>query len=247
MPRRLDLNPLEPAGQPSCEQIEERIGRLFTCSTVNGYLRIRTPYLYPDGDIIDLFLKQEGNVSTLTDLGETLGWLRTQSIAPRRSPRQNQLIADICLNHGVELFSGALTIRVKPSDDLSSAVIRLAQAALRVSDLWFTMRTRAVESVADEVGDFLSERKILFERGEKLPGRSGRAWTVDFHIRHPHRSALMCVLSTANRATASRITEHVASFVARPELSKVGTRRPRLSFPVRRYAGRVEGGGFQAG
>ena len=194
-----------------CEQIAQQVGQLFQCSTVDGYVRIRTPYLYPDGDVIDLFLKGEGESSTLTDLGETLRWLRMQSVAQRRSLRQNRLIQDVCLNHGVELFRGMLMVRLRPSEDLGSAVTRLAQAALRVSDLWFTMRTRAVEAITDEVKDFLDERRIPFERGERLPGRSGRAWSVDFHIRHPWRSALMCVLSTASRAAARGIVEHVTS------------------------------------
>ena len=196
---------------PPCEEITQRMGELFWCSPVNGYTRIRTPYLYPDGDIIDLFLKQAGDSSTVTDLGETLRWLRMQSIAQRRSPRQNQLIEDVCMNHGVEFFRGMLMVRVKPSGDLGSAITRLAQAALRVSDLWFTMRTRAVESLGDEVGSLLEERKIAFQRSERLPGRSGRTWTVDFHVRRPRRSALMCVLSTASRAAARGIVEHVTS------------------------------------
>ena len=31
------------------------MGELFTCAPLNGYTRIRTPFLYPDGDVIDLF------------------------------------------------------------------------------------------------------------------------------------------------------------------------------------------------
>jgi Domain of unknown function DUF1828 len=196
---------------PPCEQIEQKMGELFSCSRVNTYTRIRTPFLYPDGDVIDLYLKQEGDSATLTDLGETLRWLRMQSIARRRSPRQNQLIKDACLNHGVEFYRGMLMVRVRPSDEISKAVTRLTQAALRVSDLWFTMRTRSVESVTDEVADFLGEREIPFVRAETLPGRSGRTWTVDFHIRHPRRSALLCVLSSASRAAARGIVEHVTS------------------------------------
>jgi len=187
------------------------MGELFSCSTVNGYTRIRTPYLYPDGDVIDLFLSKERGDYTLTDLGETLRWLRMQSIGQRRSPKQNKLIQDVCLNHGVELFRGMLMVRVKHSDNFSGDLTRLAQAALRVSDLWFTMRTRAVESITDEVKDFLDGREIPSVRGETLPGRSGRSWTVDFHIRQPRRSTLMCVLSTASRAAARGIAEHVTS------------------------------------
>ncbi|MDV7396442.1 DUF1828 domain-containing protein, partial [Arthrospira platensis SPKY1] len=109
---------------------------------------------------------------SLTDLGETVRWLRMQSLSQRRSPKQLQLIEDICLNHGIEFFKGMLILRVRPGEDISSAILRLAQACLRVSDLWFTFRTRAVETIADEIADFLTEKVVPFERSERLAGRS---------------------------------------------------------------------------
>ncbi len=192
-----------------CEQISRQIGELFSCSPMNGYVRIRTPYMYPDGDVIDLFLKERAGEATLSDLGETLRWLRMQTVAQRRSPKQRQLIQDVCLTHGVELYRGMLLVRVQPPLELAAAVTRLAQAALRVADVWFTMRTRSVESVTDEVEDFLREREIPFERGERIPGRSGRVWSPDFHTRHPRRSTLVYVLSTGSRAVARGVAEHV--------------------------------------
>lgn len=192
-----------------CKQIEERVGALFTCSEMNGYVRIRTPYLYPDGDVIDLFLSEKNGACTLTDLGETLGWLKTQSLAPKRTPKQRQLISDVCLTHGVELFRGMLAVRLSSADELTQSLMRLSQAAVRVADLWFTFRTRAVESITDEVADLLSERDIAFDKSEKLLGRSGRIWTVDFHTRQAHRSNLIYVLSTGSRAAARSVAEHV--------------------------------------
>jgi len=63
-----------------CELITEQIGLLFSCSPVNQYIRIQTPFLYPDGDVIDIFDRAEGDAVTLTDLGETLRWLRMQTV-----------------------------------------------------------------------------------------------------------------------------------------------------------------------
>jgi hypothetical protein len=51
-----------------CEEINRIIGELFTCSTVSGFVRIRTPYLYPNGDVIDLYLQEKEGQKTLTDL-----------------------------------------------------------------------------------------------------------------------------------------------------------------------------------
>ena len=62
-----------------------------------------------------------------------------------------------------------------------AVVTRVAQAALRVSDLWFTFRAQAVQYITDEVADFLEDRELGFERSERLAGRSGRGWMVDFH------------------------------------------------------------------
>jgi hypothetical protein len=188
------------------------MGSMFTCAQVNEYTRIRTPFLYPDGDIIDVFLQDKNGQLTLTDLGETIRWLKMQTLAPKRSPKQNQLIQDVCLTHGVEFFRGMLNARLRGGiEDLSKAVTRLAQACLRTADIWFTYRTRSLVSITDEVADLLQERNIPFERGVPLPGRSGRIWKPDFQTRTTLNSSLVNVLTTGSRAAARGIAEHVLS------------------------------------
>ncbi|MGH7271285.1 MAG: DUF1828 domain-containing protein [Polyangiaceae bacterium] len=192
-----------------CAQISSQLSSLFVCAPHDSRVRVRTPFLYPDGDIIDLFYSDANGVRTLTDLGETVRWLRAQTTSTRRSPKQRQMIEDVCLNHGVEMFKGMLLHRLRPADRLADAVLRLGQACLRVADIWFTLRTRAVESATDEVADYLSERNIPFDRAEKLVGRSGREWNLDFHARTPEASSLVCMLSTGSRAAGRKIAEHV--------------------------------------
>lgn len=194
-----------------CEEVNRSAGALFTCREEGDYVRLRTPFLYPDGDVIDLFVRRSGSTLTLTDFGETLRWLRMQSLSQRRSPKQQQLIQDVVLTHGVELFRGMLNVRVESLDALSAAVMRLSQAVLRVSDLWFTFRTRAVESIVDEVADYFVEKSVSFERGQQLVGRSGKPWRPDFHTRLPQRSALVNVLSTGSRSMARGVVEHVVT------------------------------------
>ncbi|RMH36940.1 MAG: DUF1828 domain-containing protein [Nitrospirae bacterium] len=192
-----------------CEDLKRGLGALFVCEPHGRYIRIRTPYLYPDGDIIDLFLKEEGDITFVTDLGETTRWLRMQTLSFKRSPKQRALIEDICLNHGVELYKGMVVARQRHGDSLAAVVQRVSQACLRIYDLWFTFKTRAIESVTDEVADFLSERHFDFERNVKLAGRSGRTWRVDFHVMSIRRGSLVYVLSTGNRSAARSVAEHV--------------------------------------
>ena len=109
------------------------IGSSFTCSEQGEYLRVRTPYRYPDGDYIDLFCKVEGGELTVSDLAVTTGWLRMQSAALRRSSRQKLIIEDVCVTHGIEFHRGMLRARCRSIDELAEVVTRVAQAALRIS------------------------------------------------------------------------------------------------------------------
>ena len=86
--------------------------------------------------------------------------MASDAVIVAASPQQNRLIADVLTTHGVEFYRGMLIARCRPDDQLAEVVTRVAQAALRVSDLWFTLRTRAVESIADEVADYLTEREL---------------------------------------------------------------------------------------
>src|SRR5690606_34518814 len=84
--------------------------------------------------------------------------------------------------------------------------MRLSQAALRISDLWFTLRNQAFESIADEVQEYLLENRIPHERNFKIIGRSTRTWNIDFYTRVSQRSAYITVLSTASSAAAQNLT-----------------------------------------
>ena len=123
-----------------CETMQRQMGALFDCADFGDYYRIRTPYLYPDGDTIDLFCEFDGDLITVTDNAETMGCLQMQSEAPRRSHEQNQIIQDACQTHEVEFFRGTLQARCNTEDDLSDVVNRVSQTAVRVSDLCLTLR-----------------------------------------------------------------------------------------------------------
>jgi hypothetical protein len=211
-----------------CASLRAATSPLFECIPAPQQgIRVRTPFLYPDGGVIDVFVLERGGCIEVTDFGEALGWLRMQSVRGQLSPKQKRLIEDVCLTLGVELFRGQLMRRVE-DNRVSEAVLQVAQAALRVADLWFTLRTRAVESVADEVVDWLTEKEIPFERGVSHSGRSGRTWTIDFQTHLPERTSLVFLLATGSRAAARRVTEHVVAGLY--DLSHLKLVQAKLSF-----------------
>ncbi len=65
---------------------------------------MRTPFLYPDGDYIDVFVVERDGGLEVTDYGEALGWLQMQLRNDQLSPKQRRLLDDVCLTLGVERF-----------------------------------------------------------------------------------------------------------------------------------------------
>lgn len=211
-----------------CRKLRTAGPPFFECSSAPRQgIRVRTPFLYPDGSIIDVFVLERGGRIEVTDFGEALGWLRLQSPGGRLSPKQRRLVEDVCLTLGIERFRGQLVRRVD-GEDPSQAVLQVAQAALRVADLWFTMRTRTIETVADEVADWLTEKAIPFDRSVPYVGRSGKTWTVDYQTRLARRMSLVFFLCTGSRAAARRVTEHVVAGLY--DLSHLKVVQPQLSF-----------------
>ena len=201
-------------GNDICAAVKNKMGDLFACEMVGEYLCIRTPYLYPDGDVIDLYCEQDGDGVLVTDMGETTGWLQLMSVAPRRTPRQNKLIEGVCRTHGVEFYRGMLQASCRPGDDLADVCNRVAQASLRVSDIWFTFhypKTASAASTADDVAKYLSKRRLEYKRAKKMAGRSGHEWKVDFHVENTARGSLVYVLDKDSRAAADRRADHVVA------------------------------------
>ena len=196
-----------------CDEIRQTVGSQFVCSKQGAYTRIDTPYLYPDGDYISLFCETRDNAVTVTDLAETISWLWMQSATQQLSSKQNQLIQDTCTSHGVQFEEGMLQARCEPGKPLGEVVTRVAQAAIRVSDLWFMSRAaagkaRRSRSIVGEVAHYLTEINCTYDRDWKTDGKSGNSRTLDFRV-HASQSAssnagfsLIHVLSAGNRAGA---------------------------------------------
>ena len=212
-----------------CVRISGTLSPLFSCAPApQEGVRVRTPLLYPDGGVVDVFVLERAGSFTVTDFGEALGWLSLQSASRQRSARQQVLVQDVCQTLRIELFHDQLVLRQVMNDGLGESVLRVAQAAVRVSDLWFTLRSQALQTTAEEVDEWLREKQIPFERQTSKQGRSARNWTVDFETQTPSRTSLIFLLSTGSRGAAHRVAEHVLASCV--DLSHLKSTQPNLEF-----------------
>ena len=212
-----------------CDSLRDSLPALFECALApEGAVQVRTPFMYPDGGIVDVFVEERGGDYLLTDYGEALGWLQMQSFSDELTRGQHRLVEDVCLTLGVELDRGQLTLRCAEASALGEAVQRLGQAGVRVSDVWFTFQARAVGTIADEVDDWLRERRFDFERNVSRNGRSGRVWTVDYQVVADSNTSLVFLLSTGAQSWARRLSERIVAECT--DLSHLALGSPNTSF-----------------
>lgn len=186
------------------ESLRDGLPGMFKCSPMPkpDVVRVATPLLYPDGGIVDVYVHHNGHQQVITDFGDALGWLGMQSAETRLSPTRQWMVDNICQTLGVEMENGAITLAYTDDKQLADAVHRVAQAASRVADIWFTLRVRPVGGVADELEAWLGGRHFTFDKGAIHTGRSGRDWTVDYRVTVGGRTSLVFVLSSRSRAAA---------------------------------------------
>jgi hypothetical protein len=175
--------------------------------TNNGMLRISTPFNYPNGSQIDLFLENVGNLYPdyiLSDYGQTADYLADTYIKFWISKKRRQLVDDICRTLGVDLYVNRFQIRVKPDQlgELPNAMVRLAQACIRVADLTFVQRLQLIGTFQEDVEEFIAGIELPYESDLVLTGRYEREVKVDFRVKGQRTDSLIQTISTPNYTNA---------------------------------------------
>ena len=118
--------------------LQKSLSDIFECSEMpGGSVRVRTPLTHPDGTLVDVFLiPGDDQKIVVTDLGDTIGWLRTQS-AGGLTGSQDGRISRLCRSMNVERAQGRITVIARDSMTLGESVARVAQAAVLISHIAF--------------------------------------------------------------------------------------------------------------
>lgn len=199
----------------SCENVFEHLKGstlVLACDLTPGdvkMVRLMTPFRYPDGSNIDVFVADSlpmfGKVE-VTDFGQTLDWLSDLGIDPSATKRRKLIVDDICRHLGLDFDGWQIKSEPLGFEDVSSALIRVAQACIRVADLIFTQRMLSVSVLKDEVEEFIAGMGLDYEEDAEIPTKNGdRLLRVDFRIMGPRRSSLLQLLPGGSQVTANAI------------------------------------------
>jgi hypothetical protein len=202
--------------QLTCEAITEAVtgfSLVEQCDTVrNGMVRISTPFRYPNGSNIDLFLRIEKPLLPesiiLSDYGQTANYLADLHIKPWATKKRRQLIEDVCATLGIEQNAGQFLVRLDAQrlNEFSDSIVRLAQACVRISDLAYTQRIQTVGTFQEEIEEYISGIELQYEPEVSLTGIYGKEVKVDFRTQGKKVTSLIQTLATANPVRAHFIS-----------------------------------------
>ena len=112
----------------------------------DGSFRVATPLLYPDGSPVTLLYRPDIDLfasSHLTDAGRTTALLADSQVYIDGYEKRRQILADIRRTLRIQDRDGELHVTVEAGQSLPDAVLRLAQACVRVADLYYVQSFRA--------------------------------------------------------------------------------------------------------
>jgi hypothetical protein len=183
-----------------------------------GHIRIETGLLYPDGASVDVFVVHDvpivqpetpGMPVRLSDLGQTTAWLLDLQVRPWLSKKRQGFVEDVLRLHRVKQDGGALYLDLAAGDDLTVAILRLAQACIRVADLMFTRRASLQSAFSEDLEELLADSELQFDANVELAGRKGQQVRVDYLVRgHTTKSAILA-LSALNAQSAHNAANEV--------------------------------------
>jgi len=198
----------------TCKEIKEYIDRsansMFRCEQQDSLLSVTTPFTYPDGDDIELFLENRNNTLILSDMGETLRYLDTYMLDVTSTSKRKSIINDVVKSHNLLFERGEIFAVIKTESRLLDAIINMSQAIIRISDLLYTTRSQSLAAFEEEFKSFLDEHRFNYEENFVVDTTSYQ-YTFEFAIIQNNRIGLVKLLNAprklSQRPNISRLVQ----------------------------------------
>ncbi len=191
------------------------LGLCKACETLpDGSLRLTTPLLYPDGSPIEIFLRTVADLflsARLTDGGRTFAYLGGMQVQMDGHEKREHLLHEVCRGLGVEHRQGELGVALSPESEAADAVLRLAQACIRIADLHYTLTFKNKTDFHQIFfADFLSVERPEHLENSTIEGRFGRHVKIDFFVRQKAaRDHLIITMTSTNRTSSHSVANDV--------------------------------------
>lgn len=185
--------------------LEHQLPSLFECVPAPfDAIQVQTPLLYPDGGLVDVYVMERGGRFLVTDHGEALGWLHQNGLGADLTTSQLELVEDISQTFGLEFNQGRVRYICETDARIAEAIIYVAEAAVRITDISYRFQAQARQSVADEVDSWLKSREMFVERHVAPEDGQGNEWPVDLRVQSADVASYVFIVAPDNAPDATR-------------------------------------------
>lgn len=146
----------------------------------NGWHEVVTPFLNHRNDMIEVYLKSDGDEIVLSDGGNTLNELCLSGVNIESSPKRTRDLDNVLLCFGVsKTEKDELTIRAK-TKKFPEAKHRFIQAILAIDDMHMVSRAKVESFFLEDIATYLGLHDMPFVENAAFTGKSGFKHTIDF-------------------------------------------------------------------
>lgn len=186
----------------SCTEIREFINSsahsFFNCEQNGNFLSITTPFSYPDGDDIELFLDARNGHMILSDMGETLRYLDTYLLDVTSTKKRKGIIKDVINSNNLLFSQGSIYAIIKNEHRILDAIFNMSQAIIRISDILYTMKGHSLAAFEEEFKSFLDEHNFNYEE-DFVVETPTHQYTFDFAVENRHNIGLVKLLNAPKK------------------------------------------------
>jgi hypothetical protein len=144
------------------------------------WVEVTTPFLDRHNDHLQIFVRRDNGLLTLTDDGYIIKDLEMSGCS-LDTPKRQELLRMALGGFGVDLEGEALTVRSSEAN-FPQKKHALVQAMLAVNDLFYLAPPIVISLFYEDVVQWLDEQEIRYSPNVKLPGKSGYDHLFDFLI-----------------------------------------------------------------
>ena len=148
-----------------------------------GWYEIVTPFLNHKNDMIELYIKEEGEQITLSDGGNTINELKLSGLDISKSAKRSEDLNMILRSFGLQRVNGGKEISVKTDKKRFPEVKhRLIQAILSVDDMFMLSESKVKSFFVEDISDFFELNDVVFVKDTLFTGKSGFTHKFDFTL-----------------------------------------------------------------
>jgi len=165
-----------------------------------GWSIISTPFTGMFNDMIEIYIKIDGENILLSDDGIILSNLETIGVNISKSPSRNKIFESILINYGIK-FSNSELICECTIKEFPHKKHLFLEALIGINDMFMLSKENVTSVFKDDVEEYLIESGIIYTKDFKFAGISGIDFNFDFLIAGRKTEKVLRAINYLNKTT----------------------------------------------